>query len=135
LEQTGGNTPPGTWKFVREIGRGGMGIVYLAEKPDPGDASITLRAAIKVLRHQPDADIFWSRFRLERQILGHFLSGNRTDEAIRGAVKHSRKAVSLGGDNARAIDELATELERLASYQFHLGASNQRPRVIHESSR
>ena len=34
----------GDYRIVREIGRGGMGVVYLAERPDVG-----LRAALKVL--------------------------------------------------------------------------------------
>ena len=34
----------GAYRIVREIGRGGMGVVYLAERDDPG-----LRAALKVL--------------------------------------------------------------------------------------
>ncbi|MDT0631465.1 serine/threonine-protein kinase [Rubrivirga litoralis] len=58
----------GAYRVVREIGRGGMGVVYLAERPDVG-----LRAALKVLAGpvaDDDAlDPDLERFREERRHL------------------------------------------------------------------
>ena len=43
----------GSWRIVREIGRGGVGTVYLAER---GDGQYAQRAALKVLRRGLDTD-------------------------------------------------------------------------------
>src|SRR5690606_14976003 len=56
----------GPWRFIRLIGRGGMGQVYLAER---ADGAFTQEVAIKVLRRGLDTDDLLQRFRSERQIL------------------------------------------------------------------
>jgi eukaryotic-like serine/threonine-protein kinase len=56
----------GAWRIVREIGRGGMGVVYLAERAD-GD--FDQHVALKVIRRGLDSDEIVARFRRERQIL------------------------------------------------------------------
>jgi serine/threonine-protein kinase len=56
----------GPWRAVREIGRGGMGVVYLAER---ADGQYEQRAAIKVVRASGDALALRRRFLRERQIL------------------------------------------------------------------
>lgn len=54
----------GPYRLVREIGRGGMGIVYLAERKD----EFRMRVAIKILRAGLSNSLHL-RFRRERQIL------------------------------------------------------------------
>ncbi|MEO7430907.1 MAG: serine/threonine-protein kinase [Dokdonella sp.] len=56
----------GAWRLQREIGRGGMGAVYLAERDD---GVYVQRAAVKLVRAGWDADALLQRFRDERQIL------------------------------------------------------------------
>jgi serine/threonine protein kinase len=56
----------GHYELVREIGRGGMGAVYLAERVD---GEFDQRVAIKLLRRGLDTDDILARFRIERQIL------------------------------------------------------------------
>src|SRR3954463_13310056 len=56
----------GPYRVIRELGRGGMGIVYLAERDDGQNPR---RVAIKLLRANPDADDLQRRFAAERQIL------------------------------------------------------------------
>ena len=56
----------GAWTVVRELGRGGMGVVYLAEH---ADAQFRMRAAIKVVRTTLASPELLLRFRTERQIL------------------------------------------------------------------
>ncbi|MEZ4650039.1 MAG: serine/threonine-protein kinase [Candidatus Eisenbacteria bacterium] len=56
----------GAWKIVREVGRGGMARVYLAERREE---SYEQRAAIKVIRRGVDRDEVQSRFLRERRIL------------------------------------------------------------------
>jgi eukaryotic-like serine/threonine-protein kinase len=56
----------GAYRVVRELGRGGMGVVYLAERDD---GQFQRRVAVKLLRASPDAEELHRRFVAERQIL------------------------------------------------------------------
>src|SRR5918998_1817666 len=56
----------GSYKIVREIGRGGMGAVYLAVR---ADSEFQKRVAIKLVKRGMDTDFILRRFRNERQIL------------------------------------------------------------------
>lgn len=56
----------GAYRIIREIGRGGMGAVYLAER---ADAEYEKRVAIKLIKRGMDTDAVLRRFRQERQIL------------------------------------------------------------------
>ena len=56
----------GPWRLQRELGRGGMGAVWLAER---ADGAFTQQVAIKLIRPGWDAEEMMSRFRSERQIL------------------------------------------------------------------
>ncbi|MCA8952292.1 MAG: serine/threonine protein kinase [Planctomycetes bacterium] len=59
-------TAIGAYRVVRELGRGGMGTVYLGERD--GD-DFTQRVAIKLLRAPADDTDLQRRFRTERRIL------------------------------------------------------------------
>lgn len=56
----------GPWRLRQEIGRGGMGAVYLAERDD---GEYVQQAAIKLVRPGWDVAELLQRFRAERQIL------------------------------------------------------------------
>src|SRR5215472_3394471 len=58
----------GAWRVLREIGRGGMGAVYLATRDDD---QFQKRVAIKVVKRGMDTAELLSRFRRERQILAN----------------------------------------------------------------
>ena len=55
----------GPYRIVREIGRGGMGAVYLAERDDD---QYRQHVAIKLIKRGMDTDQILKRFRRERQI-------------------------------------------------------------------
>lgn len=55
----------GSWRLLEEIGAGGMGAVYLAER---SDGHFDQRVAIKLIRGIPDSETF-VHFARERQIL------------------------------------------------------------------
>jgi tetratricopeptide (TPR) repeat protein len=56
----------GPYRILREIGHGGMGTVYLAERTD---GAYEKTVAVKIIRRGMDTDFVVSRFRNERQIL------------------------------------------------------------------
>jgi len=57
----------GPYRIERQLGMGGMGMVYLATR---ADGSFDRRVAIKILRRDRIDHLFLSRFQQERQILG-----------------------------------------------------------------
>jgi serine/threonine protein kinase len=61
-------TRVGAYRLIREIGRGGMGSVFLAARDDEQYES---EVAIKLVRPGFDTDFILRRFRRERQILAH----------------------------------------------------------------
>ncbi|HET7584392.1 MAG TPA: protein kinase [Gemmatimonadaceae bacterium] len=75
----------GAYRIVREIGRGGMGAVYLAER---ADGLYEQRVAIKLIKRGMDTELVLERFRAERQILAsldhpniaRLLDGGTTDD-------------------------------------------------------
>jgi serine/threonine-protein kinase len=56
----------GPYRVLRELGRGGMGTVYLAERADGG---FEQRVALKLVKRGMDSEAIVERFRRERQIL------------------------------------------------------------------
>jgi serine/threonine-protein kinase len=60
------NSRVGAWRILREIGRGGMGTVYLAER---ADGEYKQQVALKLLRLGLDSEQAMRRFLVERQIL------------------------------------------------------------------
>ena len=56
----------GPYRLLREIGRGGMGRVYLAER---ADGAFEQQVAVKLVKRGMDTDEILRRFRHERQIL------------------------------------------------------------------
>lgn len=56
----------GSWQIVRELARGGMGIVYLAER---ADEQFQQTVALKVIRRSAHQGRVLDRFRAERQTL------------------------------------------------------------------
>jgi TolB-like protein/tRNA A-37 threonylcarbamoyl transferase component Bud32/Tfp pilus assembly protein PilF len=77
----------GPYRLLQEIGRGGMGAVYLAERDDQ---EYRRRVAVKVVRPDMDASAVARRFRQERQILAdldhphiaRLLDGGTTEEGL-----------------------------------------------------
>ena len=75
------------YRLIREIGAGGMGRVYLAER---ADAAFEQRVAVKILKRGLDTDDVVARFRRERQILANLehphiariLDGGTTEDGL-----------------------------------------------------
>ena len=77
----------GVYILEEEVGRGGMGAVYRAERAD-GEFHQTV--AVKLIKRGMDTDLILKRFRRERQILAalnhpniaYFLGGGSTDDGL-----------------------------------------------------
>ena len=77
----------GSWKVIRPLAEGGMGIVYLVERED---GQYQQRGALKFIRHGLASDEMVRRFRRERQILAsldhpnmaRLLDGGTTDTGL-----------------------------------------------------
>lgn len=77
----------GAYKVIREIGRGGLGAVYLASRADD---EYRKEVAIKLVRRGLDTDDILRRFRNERQILAQLdhpniarlFDGGTTDDGV-----------------------------------------------------
>jgi eukaryotic-like serine/threonine-protein kinase len=65
----------GAYAIIRELGRGGMGAVYLGER---ADGQFQKQVAIKILKRGTDTDEVLRRFRNERQILANLDHPNIT---------------------------------------------------------
>src|SRR5579883_1372310 len=77
----------GPYRLVREIGRGGMGAVYLARRDDE---QYEIDVAVKLVTPGMDTQFVLQRFRRERQILANLthpniarlLDGGTTDDGL-----------------------------------------------------
>ncbi len=77
----------GPWRVLRQIGRGGMGAVFLATRDDDEYQKLV---AVKVVKRGMDTDEVLERFRHERQILAsldhpfiaHLYDGGSTAEGL-----------------------------------------------------
>ena len=77
----------GSYRLLREIGRGGMGTVYLAVRDDD---AYRKEVAVKLVKRGMDTDAIVRRFRHERQILAsldhphvaRLLDGGSTDDGL-----------------------------------------------------
>jgi eukaryotic-like serine/threonine-protein kinase len=75
------------YRMIREIGRGGMGSVYLAER---ADGAYRKRVAVKIVHNEKNSSEILERFRHEREILAsldhpniaRLLDGGSTEEGL-----------------------------------------------------
>ena len=90
----------GAYELVREIGRGGMGAVYLARRVD---GRFEQQVAVKLLKRGTDTDEVLRRFRAERRILARLehpgiarlLDGGETEEGLPFFVMEYVAGISL----------------------------------------
>ena len=102
----------GPYRVLRELGRGGMGVVYLAERDD---GHFRRRVAVKLLRYGPHAEELYRRFIAERQILAsldhpniaQLLDGGVTDGDLPYLVMEYVDGVPI----ARYCDERRLDVE------------------------
>ena len=110
----------GSYRLVREVGRGGMGAVYEALR---ADGEFRHRVAVKLIKRGMDTDFILRRFRNERQILAtldhpfiaKLLDGGTTDDGLPYFVMEFIE----GAPVYRYCDERKlTVAERLRLFQY-----------------
>jgi eukaryotic-like serine/threonine-protein kinase len=124
----------GPWRVLREIGAGGMGMVFLAER---ADGSFEQHVAIKLLRGFPTED-GRRRLRQERQVLAnldhpyiaHLIDGGETEAGQPYLVMEFVEGETLDHFVARAELNCAQRVELLSRIAEAVAHAHQRL-VIH----
>lgn len=98
----------GPWRVLQEIGRGGMGAVYLAARDDD---EFQKRVAIKVVKGGMDTAEVLDRFRRERQILAHLDYPYIARLIDGGSTSHGRPFLVMEYVEGRTIDAYCREEE------------------------
>jgi eukaryotic-like serine/threonine-protein kinase len=114
----------GPWRIVRQIGRGGMGTVFLVER---NDGQFAQTAALKLLRVGLDSEEITRRFERERQIvaslthasIARLLDGGRTPGGLPYFVMECVEGRAIDRD----CDERRLTIDqRLATFEQVCGA-------------
>jgi eukaryotic-like serine/threonine-protein kinase len=92
----------GAYRIIRELGRGGMGTVYLAER---ADGQFEHQVAIKLLHRGLEADDLLRRFLAERQILASLNHPNIARLLDGGATPDGRPFLVMEHVEGRSITE------------------------------
>lgn len=113
----------GVWRIERELGRGGMARVFLAERSSGG---FDQRAALKLLRSDLDANVV-ERFRAERQILSNLSHPNIARLLDGGSTGDGQPYLVMEAVEGRPITEWCDRRrlnvsERLELFRDVLGA-------------
>ena len=108
----------GAWRVVRELGRGGMSRVYLAER---ADGAFAQQVALQLLRPGLDSELDEERFRAERQILASLGHPNIARLLDGGVTEDGRPYLVLELVDGQPLDRYAAERdlgvrERLALF-------------------
>ena len=125
----------GAWEILREVGRGGMGVVYLARR---ADGSFQMSAAVKVLSTPFASKELQKRFRQERDILAklehpniaRLLDGGPTEDGLPYLVMEFVNGQSLTewcDERLASIGERLDLLEELCNVVDYLHKN----KVIH----
>ena len=94
----------GSYRVEREIGRGGMGAVYLAQR---ADGQYEQQVAIKLIKRGMDTDLVLQRFRAERQILASLDHPNIARLMDGGMTDDGRPYFVMEYIEGKPIDEYA----------------------------
>src|SRR6184192_1458381 len=96
----------GAYRIVREIGRGGMGTVYLAER---ADEQYQAQAAIKLIGGEPGGASLRQRFLAERQILANLHHPNIAGMLDGGATPEGFAYIVMEYIEGEPIDHYCRE--------------------------
>jgi hypothetical protein len=129
-EESLAGTMVGRYRIVRELGRGGMAVVYLAER---ADGQFRQEVALKLLSAGLVASHVGRRFDRERQILAHARHPGVARLLDGGAGPNGRPYLVMEYVDGRAIDRYCDE-ERL-TLEARLELFLQVARVVEDAHR
>ena len=114
----------GPWRIVRQIGRGGMGTVFLVER---NDGQFAQTAALKLLRAGLDSEQITRRFERERQIVASLTHASIARLLDGGRTPDGRPYFVMECVEGRPIDRDCDERrltidQRLATFEQVCGA-------------
>ncbi len=92
----------GEYRILKQIGAGGMGLVYLAQR---GDATFTQQVALKVIKKGMDSEEIVRRFELERQLLSGLNHPNIARLIDGGTTEDGRPFFALEHVDGQPIDK------------------------------
>ena len=96
----------GNYRLLRELGRGGMGTVYLAERDHE---QFRQQVAIKIIRRGMDSEDILRRFRTERQILASLNHPNIARLLDGGSTPDGRPYYVMEYIEGRFVDDYCNE--------------------------
>lgn len=109
----------GNWRVIRELGRGGMGLILLVER---SDGVVEQTAALKIVQDNVDSKALLARFQSERQILANLNHPDIARLIDAGSTSDGRPFFVMEYMNGIAIDQYCTAMALTLSQRIHLFA-------------
>ncbi len=116
LEATLAGTRIGPYRLVRELGRGGMGVVYLAERSDD---QFELQVALKLIQDRFHQEAF-QMFQRERQLLANLKHPHIARLLDGGISNDDRPYLVMEYVNGQPIDEHCQNRDLSVQERIHL---------------
>lgn len=125
----------GVYRLTQELGKGGMGMVYLAERTD---GEFHQKVAVKLIKRGMDTDFIIKRFRHERQILAtlnhpniaQLLDGGTTNDDLPYFVMEFIEGVPVNRYCEKKNSNLRQKLELFLSICSAISYAHKR-KIIH----
>ena len=107
----------GPYRVIRELGRGGLGTVYLAERDDE---HYSMRVAVKLVRRGLDTDDILARLRQERQILARLEHPNITRLLDGGSTENGQPYLAMEYVDGTSLHTFAHRRELSVRHRVRL---------------
>lgn len=125
----------GVYRLTKELGKGGMGMVYLAERTD---GEFHQKVAVKLIKRGMDTDFIIKRFRHERQILAtlnhpniaQLLDGGTTNDDLPYFVMEFIEGIPVNRYCEKKNCDLKEKLELFLSICSAISYAHKR-KIIH----
>lgn len=109
----------GNWCVIRELGRGGMGLIFLVER---SDGAVKQTAALKIVSDAVTSEALLQRFHSERQILANLNHPDIARLIDAGSTTDGRPYFVMEYMNGVAIDQYCAVMKLNLHQRIHLFA-------------